>query len=766
MDSRYSYPLAGASQPQLRSPSAPRFRHETADKDVPLRVRPSPASPDPAGEAREGAVSGRPTRHRRRHRRPSRGLRLPRPLPSCAQALRRRGREGLPPLRRLWTWRPGLRELLSPLAASPSWRPVLAILLRPEAFRPFLGRWAPMCEARLLIRSPCSVFYAKTQCRGVTLLDDLAIAHVHVDPAGQARIEAAHGTHDVDALEVVGAVLLEDRHAGHRVLVRARRPEGVGRRPVPRRRRVWMVVCDLAVPDHEVVREDSPDCLVEAASDTLVRHLELLEDLGLAGAHQLEGLLREVDRRRRRVGNEIDPGPIPLDGVGPLGHLPLEVGLGHGGRLGQVDLDAIARGFHVATDIDEPCERCGPEPGYRAAAGIQGEVIACAPIVPARAHHPTVVAAFEVPLLGLGECGLVPRVPLVHRIAQRVARYEGLFVLPVLIVGGAEQDADSQVYVNQVRRDQLSVDDDARRDEHGLAPLVHVAVLVVADVWVVEGTPATEEYAPAPDLFVARKRLVEEVEYVVVHRDGLLDPVHKPHEADQVVREELRRRHSPDTTRVQRRWVDVTPFHKAEHLSGETAHLEGFFVRLPCKRIERAHDVGDGTVAVDVSVGCRRLLSPLHQARVGRADQLLAEVHEHQVILEDAVVEDVLCGLAQVDDPLCQGRRLYAIGHLLRVARTGRMVVAADAADAARDEVGVARVLALHKHAVAAEDRRGTLALHHLAVVEVYLRVDPEVPDDTCDRVPRHLREVPRFRRYFFSDSHLSHPLYARHRGS
>src|ERR687889_143827 len=107
-------------------------------------------------------------------------------------------------------------------------------------------------------------------------------------------------------------------------------------------------------------------------------------------------------------------------------------------------------------------------------------------------------------------------------------------------------------------------------------------------------------------------------------------------------------------------------------------------------------------------------VTPLHQARVGRADQLLAEVNEHQVVLEDAVVKHVLGGLAQVDDPLGQGRRLYAVGHLLRVARTGRVVV------------------------------------------EVYLGVDPEVPDDACDRVPRHLREVSGFRRNFLSNSHLS----------
>ena len=42
------------------------------------------------------------------------------------------------------------------------------------------------------------------------------------------------------------------------------------------------------------------------------------------------------------------------------------------------------------------------------------------------------------------------------------------------------------------------------------------------------------------------------------------------------------------------------------------------------------------------------------------------------------------------------------------------MVVAADPADPAGDEMGVARILALHEDAVAAEDRRGAVTLGDL----------------------------------------------------
>jgi hypothetical protein len=145
-----------------------------------------------------------------------------------------------------------------------------------------------------------------------------------------------------------------------------------------------------------------------------------------------------------------------------------------------------------------------------------------------------------------------------------------------------------------------------------------------------------------------------------------------------------------------------------------------------------------------VEAGVRRLggLRLREQPGVGLLDHLLAEVHEHQVVLEDRVVEDVLSGLAEVDDPLAERRGLDPVGHVLRVHGADRVVVAADAADAARDEVGVAWILALHEHAVAAEQGGRALARGDLLVAEVDLRVDAEVADDPGDRIPRHLDEI------------------------
>ncbi len=54
---------------------------------------------------------------------------------------------------------------------------------------------------------------------------------------------------------------------------------------------------------------------------------------------------------------------------------------------------------------------------------------------------------------------------LVDRIAQRVVGDEGLLLLPVLVVGAAQQNPHPEIDVHQVVGDQLAVHDDAGRDE-------------------------------------------------------------------------------------------------------------------------------------------------------------------------------------------------------------------------------------------------------------------------------------------------------------
>src|SRR6185436_20136089 len=57
-------------------------------------------------------------------------------------------------------------------------------------------------------RSSAVVRPTMRQNRRVALLHHLAVAEVHVDAARQAGVEAADRAHDVDALELVGRILL------------------------------------------------------------------------------------------------------------------------------------------------------------------------------------------------------------------------------------------------------------------------------------------------------------------------------------------------------------------------------------------------------------------------------------------------------------------------------------------------------------------------------------------------------------------------------
>ena len=176
--------------------------------------------------------------------------------------------------------------------------------------------------------------------------------------------------------------------------------------------------------------------------------------------------------------------------------------------------------------------------------------------------------------------------------------------------------------------------------------------------------------------------------------------------------------------------------HQAEHLAGHAAHLQRLAVELALEGIQGPHDIADGPVAVLLRMrrlGFRRLFP---HTRIGLLDHHFAEIDSDQIVLKDVMVEHVLGSLAQIDNPLGHVRRLDPVGHVLGIDRTRRMVVPANAANAAGDEMGVPGVLVLHEDAVTAKDRRRAMALDDLLSVEVDLRVDAEASDDAGDRVP------------------------------
>src|ERR1700754_3080354 len=129
-------------------------------------------------------------------------------------------------------------------------------------------------------------------------------------PTWQTRVETAHRAHDVDALEMLSVVLLEDRLALHRILVRPRCAVAVPWIGVPWCRRIRVVVRDLAVANYHVMAEHTAHRLGEAAADALVGHLELLPGLGAAGADLHKRLLGEVQCACCGIGLEVGPGSV------------------------------------------------------------------------------------------------------------------------------------------------------------------------------------------------------------------------------------------------------------------------------------------------------------------------------------------------------------------------------------------------------------------------------------------------------------------------
>ena len=101
-------------------------------------------------------------------------------------------------------------------------------------------------------------------------------------------------------------------------------------------------------------------------------------------------------------------------------------------------------------------------------------------VVPARAHHPAVLVV-KIPLLRMRVGVLVPRMTAVDRIAQRIVPHEHLLALPIVVIGGPEQDPKTEVDLHQIVGDKLAVDDHAGGDEHGPTPVGHVLVVEVAD---------------------------------------------------------------------------------------------------------------------------------------------------------------------------------------------------------------------------------------------------------------------------------------------
>src|SRR6267154_1015881 len=101
-------------------------------------------------------------------------------------------------------------------------------------------------------------------------LQDPSITEVHVHTARQAWIEAANRAHDIDTLEAVGPIFFEQRGVLDGVLEGSRRAERVARTGIPGRRRIRVVIGDLAIADDQMMRQPTAYGFVEAAADRFI----------------------------------------------------------------------------------------------------------------------------------------------------------------------------------------------------------------------------------------------------------------------------------------------------------------------------------------------------------------------------------------------------------------------------------------------------------------------------------------------------------------
>ncbi len=188
--------------------------------------------------------------------------------------------------------------------------------------------------------------------------------------------------------------------------------------------------------------------------------------------------------------------------------------------------------------------------------------------------------------------------------------------------------------------------------------------------------------------------------------------------------------------------MHVAAFHQTKHLPRNPAHLQRLAIKRSFKRSERPHDIGDGSEAMFFGVGRFGLFRFEPDIGVCLAHHVFAKVHPDQVVLKNIVIEHELRGFTQIDDPFRERRRFDPVRHVLRVNGTCRVVIAANPANTAGDEMGVARVFAFHKDAVAAKDRRRAVTLRHCTPSEIDFRVDAQTPNDPGNGIPRHLHNI------------------------
>src|ERR1700752_666659 len=225
----------------------------------------------------------------------------------------------------------------------------------------------------------CGSFHHAEHWRMVCL-QDLAVTEIHVNTAGETRIKASHRAHDVDALEIVGAVFFEDGRVLDRILIRAGRAVDVAWICIPRSRWIRIVVRNLAVANYDVMRQYPTYCFVKATTNRFIRHFEFRPGLRSSRVQLSHRLLGKIERACGGVSLEVRPCAIAFDRITPLRDLPLKLRFGLHRRLRQIDLHTVSRRLDV-TNVDLACECSRPEAGNRTTTGVERQILLVARLI-------------------------------------------------------------------------------------------------------------------------------------------------------------------------------------------------------------------------------------------------------------------------------------------------------------------------------------------------------------------------------------------------
>ena len=114
-----------------------------------------------------------------------------------------------------------------------------------------------------------------------------------------------------------------------------------------------MIIGDPAFANYQVVREHTPNRLMETATYSLIRNLERRERLSVARPYGIHRLFDTVHPDRGRVCLKVGTGAIPFDRITPLWNAPGEFYFRFCHGFWQSDSDRAVAGSFDITNVNK-----------------------------------------------------------------------------------------------------------------------------------------------------------------------------------------------------------------------------------------------------------------------------------------------------------------------------------------------------------------------------------------------------------------------------